>query len=137
MTTDASADPRPRRGCPYCGERMSVGFGDLLPTKRRVGPVRLQCSSCRGWARVASSSQVVAVIGFVLGLAAGAIVGARASIDSEQQTIIVLALSVAGAFLFSYVAGYGFLRLTPDGEPPTRVTQRDRQRGKRSGRYKK
>jgi hypothetical protein len=136
MTTDASADQSARRGCPYCGERMSVGFGDLLPTKRREGPARVQCSSCRGWARVASSSQVVAVIGLVLGLAGGAILGARASIDSDQSTIIVLALSVAGGFLFSYVAGYALLRLTPDGEPPSRVTQRDR-RGKRSGRHKK
>jgi hypothetical protein len=124
--------PGKRGACPYCGERVSIGFGDFLPTKRRNGPVRIQCAACHGWGRLASSSQIIAVVGFVLGLAGGAIAAARVAGDSEQSMIIVLALSVSGAFLLSFVAGYAFLRLEPDGEPPSRAAQRERaKRGRR------
>ena len=46
---------------------------------------------------------------------------------------IVLALAAAGAFLLSFVMGYAFLRLEPDGEPPAVVAKREAGRLPRGG----
>jgi hypothetical protein len=137
MTDTAPAEKRPRNGCPYCGEPLKIGFGDFLPTKGRSGPVRLRCSECRGTSRLATSSQIAAVVGLIVGLLAGAIAGARvgAIAESEQSTLIVLALAGACAFLLSFVSGYAFLRLEPEGEPPSRAAKRER--AKRSRRKKR
>ena len=137
MTDAGSGEKRPRNGCPYCGEPLKVGFGDFLPTKGRSGPVRLTCPACRGTARLASSSQIAAVVGLIVGLLAGAIAGARvgATTESEQSTLLVLALAGASAFLLSFVSGYAFLRLDPEGEPPSAVARRER--AKRARRRKK
>ena len=128
MTTE-EPEKRSRRTCPYCGEPISVGFGDLLPTRGRGGPTRVKCASCRGSARVASSSQVMGVLGFVVGLLAGASVGAHFSAQSEQSTLYVLGAALAGGFFLSLISGYAFLRLEPDTAPPEPDKPRDR--GKR------
>jgi len=127
LTTEPAK--RSRRACPYCGEPLSVGFGDLLPTRGRGGPTRVKCASCRGSARVASSSQVMGVLGFVLGLLAGAALGAHLSAQSEQSTLYVLGAAIAGGFFLSFVSGYAFLRFEPDTPPPEPEKKRDR--GKR------
>jgi hypothetical protein len=137
MTGDDPAAKRSRNACPYCGEPLKVGFGDFLPTKGRSGPVRLTCSACRGTARLATSAQIMAVVGFVVGLLGGAIAGARvgATTASDQSTLIVLALAAACAFLLSFVMGWAFLRLDPDGDPPSVVAKRERaKRGRRGKR---
>ncbi len=136
MTDSAPAEKRPRNGCPYCGEPLKIGFGDFLPTKGRSGPVRLTCPECRGKSRLASSSQIAAVVGLIVGLLGGAIAGARVgATESQQATLLVLALAGAFAFLLSFVSGYAFLRLEPEGEPPAAGAKRER--AKRSRRRKK
>jgi hypothetical protein len=126
VSTETVLENRPRNGCPWCGAALKVGFGDFLPTKGRGGPVRYTCAKCRGTARLASSSQVLAVLGFVVGLAGGAIAAARFAADSEQSMVIVLVLAVAGALLLSFIAGYTFLRFDPEAEPPGVVARRER-----------
>jgi hypothetical protein len=128
LTTEES-EKRSRRACPYCGEPLSVGFGDLLPTRGRSGPSRVKCASCRGSARVASSSQVIGVLGFVVGLLVGAALGAHLSAQSEQSTLYVLGAALAGGFFLSFISGYAFLRFDPDTAPPEPEKPRDR--GKR------
>ena len=75
----------------------------------------------------------MAGLGFVLGLAGGAIAGARVAATnySELSMLFVLGLAVAGAFLLSFLVGTAFLRFDPDGDPPSRAAPRER-RGKRS-----
>jgi hypothetical protein len=129
LTTE-EPEKRSRRACPYCGEPLSVGFGDLLPTRGRGGPSRVKCASCGGKARVASSSQVIGVLGFVVGLLVGAALGAHfASAQSEQTTLYVLGAALAGGFFLSFISGYAFLRFEPDTAPPEPEKKRDR--GKR------
>jgi hypothetical protein len=127
--SDETAEKRPRRTCPHCGARLLAGFGDLLPTRGRAGPARVTCSACRGKARVASSTQVLGVLGFVVGLLAGAALGAHfAAAQAEQSTLYVLGGAIAGGFLLSFVAGYAFLTFEPDGEPPAAPTREGPQR---------
>jgi hypothetical protein len=132
MTSDGPQEKRARNACPYCGEALSVGFGDFLPTKRS-GPAIVKCSACKGSARVATSAQIAGVAGLILGLLAGAIAGARLITEqSQQSTLLALGGAVAGAFLLSYTLGYTFLRFEPHGEPPSRAVVRDRtKRGRR------
>jgi hypothetical protein len=119
-----------RRACPYCSAPLSAGFGDLLPTRGRRGPSRVKCSGCGGFARVASSAQIVGVLGFVVGLLVGAALGAHfASAQSEQTTLYVLGAALAGGFFLAFVSGYAFLRFEPDTAPPEPEKKRDR--GKR------
>jgi hypothetical protein len=132
LTAAGSSERRPKNACPHCGAPLDVGFADFLPTKGRSGPVRLTCGACRGTARLATSSQLMAVVGLVVGLLGGAVAGARFG-DSDQSTVIVLLLAAAGAFLLSFASGYAFLRLEPEGGPPPRSV-RDRVLGKRSRR---
>jgi hypothetical protein len=128
---DDTGAKRPRGGCPHCGAKLPVGFTDLLPRKGRGGTVRYQCEACGGWARLGSTPQIMAVLGFVLGLAGGAVAAATVASDSQQSTVIVLALAVAGALLLSFVAGHAFLRFDPDGDPPSRFAwKRDKRRRK-------
>jgi hypothetical protein len=118
LTTE-EPEKRSRRACPYCGEPLSVGFGDLLPTRGRGGPSRVKCASCGGKARVASLSQVIGVLGFVVGLLVGAALGAHfASAQSEHTTLYVLGAALAGGFFLAFVSGYAFLRFEPDTPPP-------------------
>ena len=78
----------------------------------------------------------MAVVGLIVGLLGGAIAGARVgATESQQATLLVLALAGAGAFLLSFVSGYAFLRLDADGEPPSVVAKRER--AKRSRRRKR
>jgi hypothetical protein len=123
MNVESDEKEKPaRRACPFCGERLTVGFGDFLPTRGRRGPVLVTCTSCRGQARLASSAQIMGVVGFVLGLLGGAVVGARlAAGQSEQMTLIVLGLAIAGGFFLSFTLGYAFLRFDPETEPPAKV----------------
>jgi hypothetical protein len=132
MTNDGSEEKRPRNACPYCGEPLSVGFGDFLPTKRS-GPAIVKCAACKGTARVATSAQLAGVAGLILGLLGGAIASARLITEqSQQSTLLALGAAVAGAFLLSYTLGYTFLRFEPYGEPPSRAAVRDRaKRGRR------
>jgi hypothetical protein len=116
--SDEAETKRARGGCPHCGAKLEVGFTDFLPRKSRGGPVRYQCEACGGGARLASTPQIMAVLGFVLGLAGGAIAAATLATDSQQSTVIVLALAVAGALLLAFAAGHAFLRFEPDGDPP-------------------
>jgi hypothetical protein len=133
MRADGPEAKRSRNACPFCGAHLKVGFGDFLPTKGRAGPVRMTCRGCRGQVRLASSTQVAGVLGMIAGLLAGAIVGARLAAASEQSTLVVLAGAIGGGFFLSFVTGYAFLRLDPDGAPPAH----ERPRGKRSKRGKK
>ncbi|HEX4403381.1 MAG TPA: hypothetical protein VH560_01040 [Polyangia bacterium] len=110
---------------------MSVGFGDLLPTRGRGGPSRVKCAGCGGSARVASSSQVVGVLGFVVGLLVGAALGAHFGSQSEQSTFYVLGAALAGGFFLSFISGYAFLTLEPDTAPPEPAKKRDRSGKKR------
>lgn len=135
MSTDDLQAKRARNACPFCGAHLKVGFGDFLPTKGRGGPVRMTCHECRGQVRLSSSTQVAGVLGMVAGLLAGAVIGARLAAASEQSTLLVLAGAIGGGFFLSFVMGYAFLRLDPDGAPPPRERQRDR--GKRSKRGKR
>ena len=117
--SDETSEKRPRRTCPLGGPRLLAGFGDLLPTRGRGGPARVTCSACRGKARVASSTQVMGVLGFVVGLLVGAAIAAHlAAAQVEQSTLYVLGGAIAGGFLLSFVAGYAFLTFEPDGDPP-------------------
>jgi hypothetical protein len=131
MTDASSESPKPaRRTCPYCGERLTVGFGDFLPTRGRGGPVRVTCSSCRGIARLAASSQIMGVVGFMLGLLGGAVVGARfAAAQSDQTTLLVLAIAIAGGFFLSFTLGYAFIRFDPDVAPPAPKSRASRSKG--------
>ena len=123
----APTEKRRRNACPHCGGAIDVGFTDLLPTKGRSGPVRFTCRACGGTSRLASSVQIMSVVGLVVGLLGGAIAGARVGGD-EQSTVIVLALAAAGAFLLAFALGYAVLRLEPEGARPSRVA---RERAKR------
>ena len=125
-----AATATPARGCPHCGAPLSVGFIDFLPSRWRKGPVRFQCDECLGWSRLAPAAQIAAVVALIVALAGGAIVTARAA-DSDQAVVIVLALSLAGALLLSYVAGYAFLRFQPDGERPSATARRLEKRRRR------
>jgi hypothetical protein len=131
MSDEGADEKRARSACPFCGAHIKVGFGDFLPTKGRGGPVRMTCPGCRGQVRLASSTQVAGVLGMVTGLLAGAVIGARLAAESEQSTLLVLAGAIGGGFFLSFIMGYAFLRLDPEGAPPTRERRKRSKRGKK------